>query len=65
MRRFRLKTLMLLVVIAALGLALVLQQSRATRREAELETRLKEARSQIPGDEVRKAWVKAPAKRQR
>jgi hypothetical protein len=35
MKRFRLSTLMLLIVIAALGVALVVQQRRATRREAE------------------------------
>jgi hypothetical protein len=37
MKRFRLSTLMLLVVIAALGIALVVQQRRAARREAELQ----------------------------
>jgi competence protein ComGF len=36
MKRFRLSTLMLLIVIAALGIALV----RSTRREAELQARL-------------------------
>jgi hypothetical protein len=36
MRRFRLSTLMLLIVIAALGVALVMQH----RREAELQARL-------------------------
>ena len=35
MRRFRLSTLMLLIVIAALGVALVVQHDRAARREAE------------------------------
>ena len=35
MKRFRLSTLMLLIVIAALCVALVVQQRRATRREAE------------------------------
>ena len=34
MRRFRLSTLMLLVVIAALSIALALQHHRAARREA-------------------------------
>ena len=40
MRRFRLSTLMLLVVIAALGVALVVQQRRSARREADLQARL-------------------------
>ena len=39
MKRFRLSTLLLLVVIAALSLALVIQERRAARREAELEFR--------------------------
>jgi hypothetical protein len=43
MKRFRLSTLMLLVVIAALGVALVVQHRRAARREAELEARLAES----------------------
>jgi hypothetical protein len=40
MKRFRLSTLLLLVVIAALSLALVMQERRAARREAELQFRL-------------------------
>jgi hypothetical protein len=40
MRRFRLSTLMLLIVIAALCVALVVQERRAARREAELQARL-------------------------
>ena len=40
MRRIRLSTLMLLIVIAALSVALVVQQRRAARREAELQARL-------------------------
>jgi hypothetical protein len=40
MKRFRLSTLMLLIVIAALSIALMLQQHRASRREAELQGRL-------------------------
>jgi hypothetical protein len=36
MRRFRLSTLMLLIVIAALCIALVVRERRAARREAEL-----------------------------
>jgi hypothetical protein len=40
MKRFRVNTLMLLIVIVALGIALVVQDRRAARREAELRTRL-------------------------
>jgi hypothetical protein len=43
MKRFRLNTLMLLTVIAALCIALVVQQQRASRREAELQSRLHKA----------------------
>jgi hypothetical protein len=39
MKRFRLSTLLLLVVIAALSFALVVQERRAARREADLEFR--------------------------
>ena len=42
MRRFRLSTLMLLVVLAALGIALVVQYRRAARREVELQARVAE-----------------------
>ena len=38
MKRFRISTLMILVVIAALSTALAVQQTRAARREAELYT---------------------------
>lgn len=37
MRRFRLSTLMLLIVIAALIVALAVQHHRAARREVELQ----------------------------
>jgi type II secretory pathway pseudopilin PulG len=47
MKRFRLSTLMLLIVIAALGVALVVQQRRAARREAELQARLNAAANTI------------------
>ena len=47
MKRFRLSTLMLLIVIAALSLALVVQQRRAARRETELKARL--AAAGMPG----------------
>jgi hypothetical protein len=39
MKRFRLSTLLLLVVIAALSFALVVQDRRAARREADLQFR--------------------------
>jgi hypothetical protein len=39
MKRVRLSTLLLLVVIAALSLALVVQERRAARREADLQFR--------------------------
>jgi hypothetical protein len=42
MRRFRLSTLMLLIVLAALGIALVVHYRRAARREVELQARLAE-----------------------
>jgi hypothetical protein len=45
MKRFRLSTLMLLIVIAALSVALLLQQHRASRREAELEGQLEMIRA--------------------
>jgi hypothetical protein len=40
MKRFRLSTLLLLFVIAALSLALAVQERQAARREAELQFRL-------------------------
>jgi peptidoglycan hydrolase CwlO-like protein len=40
MKRLRLSTVMLLVVIASLVMALVVQHNRAARREAELQARL-------------------------
>jgi hypothetical protein len=39
MKRFRLSTLMLLVVIATMGLGLIVQELRHRRRVAELEMR--------------------------
>jgi hypothetical protein len=53
MRRFRLSTLMLLVVIAALSVALTVQYHRAARREAELRAKLAEA--MVPGSQ---SWSK-------
>ena len=40
MKRFRLRTLILRIVIAALGIAVVVQQRRAARREAKLQAQL-------------------------
>ncbi len=40
MKRFRLRTLMLLIVIAALCVALVVQHNRASQREPALQARL-------------------------
>ncbi len=40
MRRFRLSTLMLLIVIAALCVGIMVQARRAARREAELKAKL-------------------------
>jgi hypothetical protein len=40
MKRFRLSTLVLLIVIAALGMDLLIQFNRAFRRDAELRARL-------------------------
>ena len=41
MKRFRLSTLMLLVVIAAQSTTLVVQHERSVRREAELDAKIK------------------------
>jgi hypothetical protein len=43
MKRFRLSTLLLLVVIAALWIALVVQRDRAARREVEAKREVFEA----------------------
>jgi hypothetical protein len=40
MKRFRLRTLMLMIVIAALCVSLVVQHNRASQREADLQARL-------------------------
>jgi len=44
MKRFRLSALMLLIVITALLTALLVQHERASRREAQLQDQLEEAR---------------------
>jgi hypothetical protein len=58
MKRFRLSTLMLLIVIAALCVALVVQHRRSIRIEAELRARLAESwplflRQQVPEEQMR------------
>jgi hypothetical protein len=63
MKRFRLSTLMLLIVIAALSIALVVQQQRAARREAELEARLADhRRTQFLGINVLPDYMKTSIK---
>jgi uncharacterized protein HemX len=59
MKRFRLSTLMLLVVIAALSIAMVVQQRRAARREAELNAFVKQ---QNEADEIRRLTEAVDAK---
>jgi hypothetical protein len=54
MKRFRLSTLMLLIVIAALGTALVVQHRQAARREAELRAKIDELEQAGMADEWRK-----------
>jgi hypothetical protein len=49
MRRYRLSTLMLLVVIAALSVTLAVQHQRAVRREADLRGKL--AAAMRPGSQ--------------
>jgi hypothetical protein len=47
MKRFRLSTLMLLVIIAALAVALVAQGRRAAVREEQLRAQLAQARMEL------------------
>jgi hypothetical protein len=59
MKRFRLSTLMLLIVIAALVVALAVQQQRAVRREAELQNRLNDhLKSQFAGLNILPDYMK-------
>jgi hypothetical protein len=53
MKRLRVSTLMLLVIIIALGTALVVQHDRAAHREAELRYRLKQYRRGLRTAQVR------------
>jgi hypothetical protein len=55
MKRYRLSTFMLLIVIAALSVALVVQNRRYARRESELLARLAQAvKQQQETDEIRR-----------
>jgi hypothetical protein len=59
MRRFRLSTLLLLVIIAALSLALAVQQRRAARREADVQNRLNDhLKSQFAGLNILPDYMK-------
>jgi hypothetical protein len=62
MRRFRLSTLLLLIVIAALSTALVVQERRAACREADLQRRL-EVQAQRYEIELRYAELDAATRR--
>jgi hypothetical protein len=62
MKRFRLSTLLLLIAISALGVALVVQQQRAARREAELQRRL-DVQARKYEIELRYAELDAPSRR--
>ena len=53
MKRFRLSTLMLLIVIAALSIALVVRKRRSARREAKLRTEL----ADLQARRVQYRWV--------
>jgi hypothetical protein len=57
MKRFRLSTLMLLIVIAALSIALAVQERRAARREVKLQTEIADLRARLP---VYMSFVRPP-----
>jgi hypothetical protein len=71
MKRFRLSTLMLLIVIAALALSLVTREVRTARRRAEMQARVAELQARLSKSvnsepvvsEVRRTQVK-PIQRQ-
>jgi hypothetical protein len=48
MKRFRLSTLMLLIVIAALSIALVVLERRAARREEKLQAEIADLQASLP-----------------
>jgi hypothetical protein len=63
MRRFRLSTLLLLVAIAALSIALVVQHDRAARREAELQARIRDhLKAQFAGLNILPDYMKQQTK---
>jgi hypothetical protein len=47
MKRFRLSTLMLVIVIAALSIALAVQERRAARREVKLQAEIADLRARL------------------
>jgi hypothetical protein len=59
MKRFRMSTLMLLVVIAALCVALLVRERRAARREAELQARVARAWPAYLREQARKEIANA------
>jgi predicted Holliday junction resolvase-like endonuclease len=59
MKRFRLGTLMLVVVIAALGLGMILQELRHLRREARLEAENTQMREWIARERSSKMSITA------
>ncbi len=58
MKRFRLGTLMLLVIIAALATALTVQQHRAARREAAMQAEIASLRAASANSKRRHTWRK-------
>jgi hypothetical protein len=62
MKRFRLSTLLLLVVIAALSFALMMQQIRTSRLVAELEARRAEVETVNVNMEIMMQMEKARSK---
>jgi hypothetical protein len=57
MRRFRLSTLMLLIVIAALGLVLVEQEQRADRHAAAVRAQLAEPLPLVLPPQQQETWM--------
>jgi hypothetical protein len=53
MKRFRLSTLLLLVVVAAMGIALVVQHERARRWEAELRAEINRREAELRAETKR------------
>ncbi len=61
MKQFRLSTLMLVIVIAALCVALFVMHNRATRREAELQAQLAKPNQAFWKSSMKRQWRPAPA----